>query len=116
MPLKNITYNQFIDALGLVTQYRKQTKQQTNLQSINIPKGRTIDLTGKLPNSLYKVLLMYYKFNYGLEINLDDLSNMHANLLAAIDYEEIKKFRGIGSLGISKMQKIIEFNLEQQEV
>jgi hypothetical protein len=88
MPTKNITYTEFKNALGLITQYRKQTKKHTKLQGEFIPKGRTIDLTGKLPNSLCKVLFMYFKINYELEINSADLSQMHANLLAAIDYEE----------------------------
>lgn len=114
MSHKKITYKEFLFALDLVKEYRNQTKKDTKLKSKYFSKGRTIDLTGKLSASMLRVLTMYYKFCYGLEINGSNLSNMHTNLLASIDYSELKNYRGIGVLGISKMQKIIENSLEQQ--
>jgi hypothetical protein len=114
MPYKKITYTEFLSALDLVMEYHSQTKTQSKIQKKYSSKVRTIDLTGKLSFSMLKVLTMYYKLYYGVEINDSNLSRMHINLLACIDYNELKKYRGIGDLGILKMQKIIEFNLEQQ--
>lgn len=110
---KKITFNEYKEALSLVVNYKKQNESINKLIDHLIPKGRLINLSGKISDSMFMVLATYYQFHYQLVINKSDLSQMHANLLAAIDYKLLKKFRGIGNLGILRLQKIIEYNLEQ---
>lgn len=112
----DISYTEYLRALSLVNTYNKKKLSKVNPYDSLFPHGRTIDLSGKISNTMFKVLVFYYRFNYQIEINKTDLTMMYANLLAAIDYTKLQKYRGLGSLGISKLQKIIELNLEQQEI
>lgn len=110
---KKITFNEYKEALSLVFNYKKQNKSESKRLDQQIPKGRAIDLSGKISDSMLKVLVAYYKNIYQLEIKRADLSQMYVNLLAAIDYNLLQQYRGIGKLRILKLQKIIEYNLQQ---
>lgn len=110
---KKITINEYKEALSLVVNYKKQNDSIIKSLDFLLPKGRVINLSGKISDSMFKVLVAYYQFHYQLEIKKSDLSQMYVNLLAAIDYNSLQNFRGIGDLGILKLQKIIENNLEQ---
>ena len=110
---KKITNNEYKEALSLVVNYKKQNDSNSKPLDFLLPKGRVIDLSGKISDSMFSVLVNYYKIQYQLEINKSDLSQMYANLLAAIDYQLLQTYRGIGNLGILKLRKIIENNLEQ---
>lgn len=113
MPHKNISYSDFLNALDIVSHYKKQNSDDFIFKNSFLPKGRTVNLNGKLTNSMFKVLVRYYNFKYKILITGEDLKYMHANLLASIDYRVMLNYRGIGNFGISKMQKIIEYSLEQ---
>jgi hypothetical protein len=115
MPNQKFTEEEFLNALDLVLDYLSETKEKANLKKNYFSKRHTIDLSGKLSASMQRVLAMYYRLYYGLEINSTDLSQMKTDLLAKIDYEALKKYRGIGVLGISKLQEIIELSLLQQK-
>lgn len=110
-----ITFNEYKEALSLVFNYKKQNESVSIRFDQEIPTGRAIDLSGKISDSMLKVLVAYYQQNYQIEIKRSDLSKMCANLLAVIDYNLLQQYRGIGKLKILKLQKIIEYNLEQQD-
>lgn len=115
MPTHKVTEEEFLNALNLVLDYLSKTKEKAKLKKNYFSTRNTIDLSGKLSASMQRVLAMYYRVYYGLEINTTDLSHMETDLLAKIDYEALKKYRGIGALGILKLQEIIELNLVQHE-
>lgn len=105
---KNISLKEFKNALEIVTTYHKQF--ETSNTGAPVPEGRRVNLEGKITNSMFKVLVLYYKNEYDIDLQLSDLRCMYVNLLAAIDYDKMANYRGLGAIGIEKFKELLQLH------
>ena len=104
-----ISFQEFNHALKIVAAYCKQL-EATGVD-IPVPKGKRINLEGQITNRMFKVLAQYYKNEYHIDLRPSDLQNMYVNLLAAIDYDKMANFRGLGAIGIEKFKELLQLHL-----
>lgn len=57
---KKLTYNRYKEALSLVVNCKKQNESLIEPSNIFILKGRVINLSGKLSDSMFNVVVAYY--------------------------------------------------------
>ncbi len=103
---KKISFQEFDHAFKTVKAYFKQL--ETTIAEVSIVEEKTINLHGVITNSMFKVLVQYYKNVYDIDLRRSDLKHMHVNLLAAIDYKKMANYRGLGAVGIVKFKEILQ--------
>jgi hypothetical protein len=103
---KKISFQEFAKALKTVKAYFKQL--ETTINEVSIAEEKTINLQGVITNSMLKALVQYYKNEYDIELRPSDLKYMDVNLLAAIDYNKMENYRGLGAVGILKFKEILQ--------
>ena len=100
-----ITEFEFKNALGIITSYKLQLKQ--NLNNNAIRSSRKINIQKDIIASTFKTLQNYYWNEYNIELKEEDLSAMDVGLLAAINYKRIDAYRGFGKVRMHNFKKLM---------
>jgi hypothetical protein len=97
---------EFDAALQLIADYKMQLEKGLNKNLSN----RTINLEQNITNGTYIALRNYYKKEYGIGLDWNDLEIMDIKLLAAIDFDKLLHTRGFGRIALFNFKKLLVFN------
>jgi hypothetical protein len=103
-----ITTVDFEAALKLISDYKKQFINGTVINEDS--RNRTINLKKQISSGTFKAVQNYYKKEYGILLNPDNLEAMDEKLLSVIDFDKLLNTRGFGRVGLQNFKELLVFN------
>jgi hypothetical protein len=103
-----ITAVDFEAALKLVYDYKKQLVNGIEVNEYS--RNRTINLKKQISSGTFKAVCNYYKKEYGILLNPDNLEAMDEKLLSSIDFDKLLNTRGFGRVGLHNFKRLLVFN------
>jgi Zn-dependent oligopeptidase len=103
-----ITSVDFEAALKLIQDYKNQLISGIDINEDS--QNRTINLKKQISSGTFKAVRNYYKKEYGILLDLDNLEAMDEKLLSAIDFDKLLNTRGFGRVGVYNFKRLLVFN------
>jgi hypothetical protein len=103
-----ITSLQFEAALKVIADYKTQLVKRIKINASS--KKRTINLQKQLSSGTYKALRNYYKNEYRIFLDWNNLVAMDEKLLATIEFDKLLNTRGFGRVALSNFKKLLILN------
>ena len=100
-----ITSEQFDAALKVIADYKTQLLNGIITKSSR--KNRTINLKNQISSPTYRALRLYYKNEYQIILDRNNLAFMNANLLSKINFDKLLYSRGFGQIALSNFKKTL---------
>lgn len=103
-----ITSEQFYAALKVIVEYETQLANKIIINSSR--KNRIINLQNQISSGTYKALRLYYKNEYQIILDWNNLAFMDESLLSKINFDKLLYSKGFGQIALSNFKKTLALN------
>jgi hypothetical protein len=100
-----ITSHEFDLALKIIVGYKAQLENVRVENKIEVDK---IDIQNKINKNTYFILQNYYRDEFNVHIEFEDLKAMDVKFLKSIDYKKMHRYRGFGKVAEFRFKEILE--------